>query len=801
MLTKPLITLPVWLRSIVNILLFIISSCVNTVIFIGECAQGLILFPFKIIQYLLTPLRRSHSPKSIPKKKVLITIQHIFQVSFLFLGRLFHSFNNIAQDILHECRRILDSFIRFLWSSGLFIVDVLISIPRVIARMIRFLGSIYFRYFVVGFITSLIIVGLYQSYIFIQSIPSPYNIGKVNFAQSTYLYDRNGKLLYEIYRDVQRTAINLVDLPPYVAQATIAIEDKNFYNHRGISVFSGIIRALKDTIATNELQGGSTITQQLVKTSLLTSDRTIERKIKEAFLALWAEQIYTKDQIMGMYLNQVPYGGSAYGIEEASKIYFGKHAKDLTLTEAATLAGLPRAPSIYSPFADPTLAKKRRNQVLQRMSVLGYISQKQYDKAINEELSVVPQVTDIRAPHFVMFTRDQLEQEYGIRKIEEGGFNVTTTLDYDLQQKAEEILNEELDKLNGLNVTNGGIVVLDAKTGEILAMVGSRDYFAQPDGAYNVTTALRQPGSSLKPILYSLALQRGYTAATLLDDSPVVFSVAGSTPYIPVNYDGRFHGKVPLRYALANSYNVPAVKTLNSIGVDSFVTYAHELGIDTWNQEPSYYGLSVGLGGAEVTLVDLAQAYSVFASQGYRREPTAVLRIEDSRGRLIDDLNTDGKRVLDENIAFIISDILSDNDARRLAFGSRSALEIPGYQVAVKTGTSNDKKDNITVGYNPDYVVAVWVGNNNNTPMNPVLTSGITGAAPIWNRVMSYLLNRKEDITPFYTPPDGVIEKPCYGKKEEYFLKGTEISTGCYWSVIKPQTNPTPTPQTQALAQ
>lgn len=644
-----------------------------------------------------------------------------------------------------------------------------------------------FRYFILGFIFCLTVIIVQQAYNFVTKLPNPESIGKVNFAQSTHLFDRNGKLLYEIFRDENRTAIKLKTLPKYVPQASIAIEDKNFYNHHGISIIGGMLRAAKDTYRTKTLQGGSTLTQQLVKTALLTPERTIDRKLKEIFLALWAEQIYTKEEILEMYLNQVPYGGSSYGIEEAAKNYFGKHARELNISEAAYLAGLPQAPSTYSPYTNPELAIKRRNSVLAKMKEERYINEKQYKEALHYKLNILPPKTSIRAPHFVFYTKKELEKEYGIKQVEEGGFSVTTTLDLQIQEEAEKILKEELEKVRYLNVTNGGIIVLNPQTGEILAMVGSVDYFAKPSGAFNVTTSEnRQPGSTLKPLLYAQTMEKGYTAATTIDDSPVTYNIAGSEPYKPVNYDGKFHGRVPIRIALANSYNIPAVKAVEYVGVDSFVNYMKRMGVNNWN-DSSRFGLSIALGGGEVSLLDLAQVYGVLANGGYNVETTGILKMANSKGEVLNQLDPQKNKVMNEGIAFIISDVLSDNVARQQAFGPNSALVVPGYKVAVKTGTTNDKKDNLTVGYTPEFLVAVWVGNNDNTPMNPYLASGITGAAPIWQRTMLYLLqNKVKDPSKLnFIQPENVVSKPCYGGKPEFFLKGTE-NTACYVPVFKP---------------
>lgn len=646
------------------------------------------------------------------------------------------------------------------------------------------------RYFFLGVLTTLILVIFYQSYLFVRSLPSPSNIGKVNYPLSTHIYDRNGILLYEIYRDQNRTKISLTDLPKHVFQSTIAIEDKDFYKHNGVNLFGGILRAIKESLLNKQIQGGSTITQQLVKSALLTPERTITRKIKEVILALWTEKLYKKNEILEMYLNQVPYGGSAYGIEEAAKTYFGKSAKELNLEEAALLAGLPQAPSIYSPYNNPEAAIRRRNEVLEKMAKLKYITKEQKVKSQQTKLEIIPPKTIISAPHFVFYTKSQLESYYGTEKVEKGGLEVITTLDLEIQKEAEKILTEEIEKIRYLNVTNGAILVTRPATGEILAMVGSVDYFFQPWGAYNVTTALRQPGSSIKPIMYSLALQKNYTAASIIDDSPTTFKIEGSLPYKPVNYDGKFHGKVPLRYALANSYNIPAVKVLNSLGVDNFIDYAKKLGIDTWTDR-SRYGLSLTLGGGEVTMIDIAEAFGTLANMGYRLSLNYYLRIKNNQGEIIKELRPFKIREIDPGVAYIISDILSDNQARTWAFGQGSALEIPGYKVAVKTGTTDNKKDNWTIGYTPDFLVAVWVGNNDNSPMNPYLSSGITGAAPIWNRMMNYLLKNYTNRNHWYEKPENVVEKVCFFGRKEYFIKGTESKVDCGSKILS---TPTPTP-------
>ncbi|MFQ5452211.1 MAG: transglycosylase domain-containing protein [Candidatus Paceibacterota bacterium] len=657
------------------------------------------------------------------------------------------------------------------------------------------------KYFLIGVVATTFSVFLYQSYGFVYSLPNPRLIGSVNFPVSTQIYDRNDRLLYEVFRDQNRTPVALEELPVYVLNATIAIEDKDFRNHKGISPIGGVARAIKDMIITGRLQGGSTITQQLVKTSLLSPERTIERKFREAVLALWTERIFSKDEILEMYLNQVAYGGSAYGIEQAAQNYFGKSARELDLAQAAFLAGLPQAPTFYSPYRNPQLALQRRNDVLSQMVDQGYISDFEYQENVVKPLDVVSPNTFIRAPHFVFYVQSLLEEKFGIRKVEEGGLRVTTTLDLDVQERAEQVLDEELEAIRNLNVNNGGILVTHPRSGEVLAMVGSRNYFEDPSGAYNVTLAQRQPGSSIKPVLYSLALQRGFTAATIINDSPVVFQNQGSPAYRPVNYDGRFHGAIPLRYALANSYNVPAVKTLNRVGINEFINHARKLGITTWDT-PERYGLSLALGGAEVKMVDMAVAFGSFANGGVKASLDPFIKVTDFRGDVLyKNGEQEHERVLPENVSFIINDILSDNFARRFAFGEKSKLVIPGHTVAVKTGTTNDLKDNWSIGYTPEYLVATWVGNNDNTPMSRV-ASGVTGASPIWHRVMRYLLDEYDktqtkllNIPSGFPQPADIVKKKCYFGRDEYFVPGTQQSATCRKNVFaSPSVAPSPNP-------
>lgn len=602
-------------------------------------------------------------------------------------------------------------------------------------------------------------------------LPSPKRLEGQSYPVSTQIFDRSGILLYEIYADTNRTPIPLNSIPSEVIQATLAIEDSNFYHHFGFS-FQGIVRALKNTIIENKLQGGSTITQQLVKTALLeNSERTVKRKVREAVLTVAVELIYTKDHILEMYLNHIPYGGTAYGIESAAKRYFNKSAPELNLAEASLLAGLPQAPSRYSPFINPDRAKARQQEVLRRLVEEGYINLNTADRAFEQELVYAPPATNIKAPHFVFYIKSLLEDKYGLEKVERGGLRVTTSLDLTLQESIQASLSAEVESLNKYKVGNGAALVTNPQTGEILAMIGSKDYFnSAEDGQVNLTNRLRQPGSSIKPLNYVTALQlKILNPASILLDYPTCFKVGVLSPYCPKNYDGSFHGPVSLRDALANSYNIPAVKVLAINGLESMIATASAMGISTFT-DPSRYGLSLTLGGGEVTMMDMATAFGTLANQGVKVPLNPILNVSDYTGQMIEsyepsqtvaalsrfydenDLQSNLvgtglnglTRVLNREPAFLISDILADNNARSAAFGPNSALRIKDQIVSVKTGTTNDLKDNWTIGYTPDFVTAVWVGNNDNTPMNPYLVSGVTGAAPIWNDIMSFLLKDKE---------------------------------------------------------
>ena len=631
------------------------------------------------------------------------------------------------------------------------------------------------------------------TYSWLKTLPNPHLLSQRDIEVTTKIFDRNGALLYEIYSDQNRTPLPLANIPKSVKDATISIEDRDFYYHQGISV-KGIARAASEIIFKNQIQGGSTITQQLIKSALLTPEITITRKIKEVVLAFWAERLYTKDQILEMYLNQVPYGGTAWGVEAASQTYFGKSVRDLNLAEAALLAGLPAAPTEYSPFGDhPEKAIERQHEVLQSMVETHAITKEEEAKALATPLTFAKPRIGIRAPHFVMFVKNLLEERYGPRLVDQGGLRITTSLDLSIQEKAQEVVKNSVDSLASLRVGNGAAMVTNPKTGEILAMVGSKDYFDIPNqGNVNVTTALRQPGSSIKVVNYSAALENGFTAASVLDDSPVVFQSVGSPPYSPVNYDGKFHGPTPLRYALANSYNIPAVKVLNKIGVGTMIDKGKLMGITTW-QDPTQYGLSLTLGGGDVTMYDMMKVFGTLANEGKRVDLLPILKVTDYTGHVYEDNKpAQSVQAVKPEVAWIMSNILSDNDARTAAFGPNSSLVIPGKTVSVKTGTTDSKRDNWTLGYTPSYVVGVWVGNNNNAPMDPLLTSGITGAAPIWHDIMTMLLKDKTDET--LTRPYDVIPVPCYYNRPEYFIEGTQPVSGQCAPLPTPTPSPTPTP-------
>lgn len=640
-----------------------------------------------------------------------------------------------------------------------------------------------FKYIFIGSIAAFFFLFLPLTFlIFISDLPKLSNLSVNYISKTTKILDRNGTLLFEVYANQNRTIVGLDEVPLRLRQATIAIEDKDFYKHNGFDL-RGIARALYVDVTRESFQGGSTITQQLIKSALLTPEITLTRKARELVLAFWAEQKYTKDEILELYFNYVPYGGTAWGVESASQVYFGKHVSDLTLAESAYLAGLPQAPSQYSPFnGDGSLGKRRQQDVLRAMVSEGYITRTQADSAFKEKLVFESPQVPIQAPHFVMYVKDLLIRKYGLLAVERGGLQVTTSLDLEAQKQAEAIVAEEVERDGYLGVGNGASLVTNPSNGDILAMVGSKDYFdPEHDGNVNITTSLRQPGSTIKIVTYALALSEGLTEATIIEDQPLTIRYPGAPAYTPVNYDGRYHGRVPLRIALANSFNIPAVKLAQRFGVEKIVNFGKQMGITSWGS-PEKYGVSITLGAAEVSMTDLATVYGTVANGGKMVELEPILRVVDSEGKVMFEKEAQPAEVLDPAVAFILSDILSDNRARSIAFGTNTPLVLKDRKVSVKTGTTDNKRDNWTIGFTPELLVATWVGNNDNTPLSQALASGVTGAAPMWNRIMSLMID-KYGVSEMAVPAN-VVSRQCYGFTA-YFVKGTETS-GCRGNVPSP---------------
>jgi 1A family penicillin-binding protein len=596
---------------------------------------------------------------------------------------------------------------------------------------------------------------------FSKDLPSPGKMNSRFIAESTKIYDRTGQhILYEVHGEEKRTIIPFSDIPESVRYATIALEDQDFYSHHGIK-FSSIIRAaLKDVIGGGVSQGGSTITQQFVKKSLLTDERTFSRKIKEVILSLELETKYSKDEILEMYLNQIPYGSNAYGIEAASQTFFGKNTKDLTLDEAALLASLPQAPTYYSPNGShPDALKGRQEYALKRMADLGYITQEQADgfKDVNVLAKIKPFQENIDAPHFVMYVKEYLEKTYGEQAVEQSGLKVYTTLDWDKQRIAEKAVKDGADiNTKKYNANNASLVAMDPKTGQILAMVGSKDYFDKTiDGQVNVAIRDRQPGSSFKPYVYLTAFKKGYTPETQIWDVDTNFETADGKTYNPKNYDGKNRGLLQMKNTLAMSLNVPAVETLYLAGVKDSIQTARDMGITTLSN-PANLGLSLVLGGGEVKLLDHTNAFATLATGGIFRNKTAILKITDAKGNILEEFkDSPGKRVVEEKYVSMIDYIMSTNDLRAPVFGSNSPLAFTGSRpVAAKTGTTNEWRDGWTMGYTPSLAVGVWAGNNNNSPMAKG-ADGVFVAAPIWRSFMDQALkNYATETFPKYEKED-----------------------------------------------
>ncbi len=661
---------------------------------------------------------------------------------------------------------------------------------KLIAKLLFFLTGII----IVGFIFSFAIFAWYA-----KDLPSPSKLSQQS-GYSTVFVDRNDKVLYDMYKDKNRVPVTYEEIPDMLKKATISIEDKNFYRHKGISE-SGMIRAILNIFLGRGLQGGSTITQQLIKNVLLTNRQTLTRKIQEMILAFEVERRYKKDEILLMYLNESPYGGSYWGVGTAAKAYFGKSVKDLNLVESAILSGLPQSPSLYSPFIGKNDAwKGRAKNVLRRMREDGYITYEQENSALKKvEITKfsAPKIL-IEAPHFVFYVKDKIENEYGSKIIDQG-VKIKTTLSLDIQQAAEKIVKEEMAKLKGYNATNTAVVILDSKTGDILAMIGSYDFNDEKFGKFNAALGLRQPGSAMKPFTYGLAFEKGYNPSSIFMDVKTVFPDQGSKEYIPENYDGKFRGPVQLRFALGNSINLPAVKLLAVIGLRDFLSKLNDLGLTTFaptEENLKRFGLSLTLGGGETTLLRLTSAYATLSTGGNKHELNSINDITDFKGKnIFKKVRTREKRIFSPEVSYLVSHILSDNNARIEEFGPNSYLNVPGKTVSVKTGTTDDKRDNWTIGYTKSITVGVWVGNNDNSKMNPKIASGATGASPIWYRIMREILQKYED---------GIIDKPekikavtidsflgglpkdGYPTRAEYFIDGTEPKdTSPYYKKLK----------------
>ncbi|QQG45921.1 MAG: transglycosylase domain-containing protein [Candidatus Niyogibacteria bacterium] len=651
------------------------------------------------------------------------------------------------------------------------------------------------KIFFYGIAAAVLFVGSLSVWALTLDIPDFEAFDQRKVVQSTKIYDRSGDiLLYDIHNDIRRTVVAFGEIPPGVKNATVAMEDSNFYNHYGISFLAIMRAAFVDVIYGGVHQGGSTITQQLVKKALLTDEQTITRKLKELVLALKVERAFSKEQILGFYLNEIPYGSSAYGIAAAAETFFGKKLRDITLAESTYLASLPNAPTFYSPYGPHQKElNERKNLVLKRMLDLGFITQDEADKAEREEVKFIPRGNEtLKAPHFIFYVRDYLTEKYGEEAVESGGLKVVTTLDWNLQQKAEDLTEKFVeDEEEKFNVYNAGLIATDPQTGQILVMVGSKDWFSEPkpegcspglnckfEPHVNVTAYAsgRQPGSAFKPFVYATAFQKGFTPETAVFDLPTEFNPSCDPDaakalareeeqneekkdncYHPRNYDGVFRGPIILREALAQSINLPAVKTLYLAGLSESLKTAKKLGITTLN-DPDRYGLTLVLGGGEVKLLEMVGAYGVFANDGVRNPLTSILKVEDAKGNILEEFQPKPEEVLDKQTARLINDVLSDNEARTPAFGAASPLYFPGWDVAAKTGTTNDSRDAWVVGYTPNLAWGVWFGNNDNSEMVKSIAGFI--AAPLWNAFFqeaSRTLEKKEFISPAPTEPKKAV--------------------------------------------
>ncbi|MFH1769551.1 MAG: transglycosylase domain-containing protein [Parcubacteria group bacterium] len=623
------------------------------------------------------------------------------------------------------------------------------------------------RYTVITLVAGFIFVVLVFLYYAMQ-VPDVATLIARPVSESTKIYDRTGQIiLFDVHGDEKRTIVAWENVGDAIKSATVAAEDDKFYEHNGIDV-NGILRSIyKDILSRDRSQGGSTITQQLIKNSIFSKEKTFSRKIKEMVFAVQVERKFSKDEILWMYLNQIPYGSNIYGIEAAASEFFGKSASELTNAEAALLASLPKAPTYYSPYGNHTdELETRKNITLNRMFTLEFITEEELELALEEEIEVLPPSEGIRAPHFVMMVREYLIEKYGEDTVQNGGLRVITTLDMDLQTLAEETVTQYGDSNEArYGAGNLAFAAADPRTGQILALVGSRDYFdVENEGNFNVATASRQPGSSFKPFAYATAFDNGFTDSTILFDVPTEFNpicspsanqtkVQGQNCYNPNNYSGVFSGPVTMRQALARSLNVPSVKTLYLAGIQNTIDTATRMGITTLD-DPSRFGLSLVLGGAEVKLVDMIAGYGTIANDGIAVKQTIILEVATSDGRILEEYEKDEQRVLDRQVARLLNDILSDNNARSPVFGYNSSLHIAGRQVAAKTGTTQENRDGWTVGYTPTLVAGVWGGNNDNSRMYGTAT-GAGVSAPAWKTFMIGALSGAPNVS--FPKPDPIV--------------------------------------------
>ncbi|KKS44699.1 hypothetical protein A2567_01015 [Candidatus Azambacteria bacterium RIFOXYD1_FULL_42_11] len=668
-----------------------------------------------------------------------------------------------------------------------------------VAKTKKILSGLVFWGIIVFFAS--VILFILTFFYYSRYLPDPGAWQDRKVIESTKIYDRKGEnLLYEIHGEEKRTVVQFDQIPQIVKDSTIVAEDADFYNHGGVNI-RGILRAIVADIRGKKLlEGGSSITQQLIKNAYLTRERTFSRKFKELILAVTLERKYSKNEILNFYLNQIPYGSNAYGIEAAAQTFFNKPAKDLNLAEAAYLTSLPKGTAYYSPYGNHAdELKARANYILDRMREFKYISEKEYDKAKKTTVNFVGQTTGIIAPHFVMFIRERLNEKYGEDFVEKGGLKVITTINLDLQKVAETAIEEGAKRNEIYNAKNAAMVAIDPKTGQILTMVGSKDYWKdpEPEGCepgktcqfepnVNVATRLRQPGSAFKPFAYAAAIAGGFTPDAVIWDIPTEFNplcswdgkaedgVDPETCYKPKNYDGRFRGPVTVKQALANSLNVPSVKVLYLAGLSNTLNVAESMGISTL-KDRSRYGLSLVLGAGEVNLLEMTSAYGVFSQEGTRHSPVGILKIEDSSGRILEEYKDDGQKVINEQAARAINDILSDNNVRAPMFGLYSPLSLGNRPAAAKTGTTQDSndenkaKDAWIVGYTPSLVAGVWTGNNNNAPIEKG-GAGVMAAGPIWHDFMIQAL-KDVPIETFVKPDPIITEKPILNGQYQISVK------------------------------